>query len=209
MRSGRSIALAWPVRRARDVAVEHVGRADELRDEARRRRVVDDLRRAHLFEPALVEHADAVAHRQRLVLVVRDEQERDAQTPLQRLQLALHLLAQLQVQRAQRLVEQQHLRLADQRARQRHPLALATRELRRPPVADAGQFHQRQQLVGAAVALGLADTCAPSAHRPRCRGCSCAGTARSPGTRCSPAAHRAGATTCPRRRSGCARWWAA
>ena len=65
------------------------------------------------------------------------------------LQLALHLLAQLQVERAERLVEQQHLRLADQRARQRHALALAARQLRRPALADVRQPHQLQQLVGA------------------------------------------------------------
>ena len=66
----------------------------------------------------------------------------------------LHLLAQLQVERAERLVEQQHMRLVDQRARQRHPLALAARQLRRAALADARQSHQGQQLVGAPRALG-------------------------------------------------------
>ena len=42
----------------------------------------------------------------------------------------LQLLAQLQVERAQRLVEQQHLRVLDQRPRQRDALLLAARELR-------------------------------------------------------------------------------
>ena len=37
--------------------------------------------------------------------------------------------ADLRVQRAERLVEQQHARLDGQRARQRHPLALAAGEL--------------------------------------------------------------------------------
>ncbi len=156
MRSGRSIALAWPVRRRRRIAVEHVGGADELRDEARRRRVVDLLRRSDLLDPAAVEHADAVAHRQRFVLVVGDEHEGDAELALQRLQLDLHLFAQLQVERAERLVEQQHLRLVDQRARQRHALALAARELRRPPVADAGQLDQLEQFVGAPCARAAA-----------------------------------------------------
>ena len=117
--------------------VEHVGCADELRDETRGRRVVDALRCADLFQPALIEHADAVAHRQCFVLVVRDEQERDAELPLQRLQLALHLLAQLQVQGPERLVEQQHLRLIDQRTRKRHALALTARQLGRTAFAHA------------------------------------------------------------------------
>ena len=62
-----------------------------------------------------------------------------------------------------------------------------------PPLADAGQLHQRQQLVGAPVRARRAPRRAPSARRRRCRGCSCAGTARSPGTRCSRRAHRAAA----------------
>ena len=41
------------------------------------------------------------------------------------LELDLHLLAQLQVERAERLVEQQHLRPVDERAGQRDPLSLA------------------------------------------------------------------------------------
>ena len=51
------------------------------------------------------------------------------------LQLELHLLAELQVERAERLVEQQHARPVDERARQRDPLLLTARELPRlaPP----------------------------------------------------------------------------
>ena len=92
-------------------------------------------RRADLHDPALVEHGDAVGHRQRLALVVGDEDEGDAERLLQRLQLVLHLLAQLEVERAERLVEQQHLGLVDQRAGQRDALALAAGQLagRRAP----------------------------------------------------------------------------
>ena len=67
----------------------------------------------------------------RLFLVVRDVDEGDADLGLDPLQLDLHLLAELQVERAQRLVEQQHLRLVDERPRQRHALRLAAGELRR------------------------------------------------------------------------------
>ena len=79
-------------------------------------------------------------------LVVRDEKEGDAELPLQRLELGLHLFAQLEVERAQRLVEQLHLRLVDERARQRHTLALAARELAGPALAHAGESHQGQRL---------------------------------------------------------------
>ena len=52
---------------------------------------------------------------------------------LQALQLLAHLHAQEGIERRQRLVEQQHLRVGDQRARQRHALLLAARKLGRQP----------------------------------------------------------------------------
>ena len=55
---------------------------------------------------------------------------------LERLEEHLHLLAELQVERAERLVEQQHLGLVHDRPRERDPLALAARELDRLAVAE-------------------------------------------------------------------------
>ena len=57
------------------------------------------------------------------------------------------LLADLGVERAERLVEQQHLRLDRQRAGQRHPLALAAGELRRVAVRELLEVHELEQLV--------------------------------------------------------------
>ena len=68
---------------------------------------------------------------------------------LHALELQLHLLPQLQVECAERLVEQQHLRLVDERAGQRHALALAAGELARLAAADIGQPHQAQGLLDA------------------------------------------------------------
>jgi hypothetical protein len=48
-----------------------------------------------------------------------------------RLQLELHLLAELEVERAERLVEEQHPRVTDDRARERDALLLPTGELLR------------------------------------------------------------------------------
>ena len=87
---------------------QQVGRADEPGDELARRLLVDLARGADLLDAAGVEHGDAVGEGQRLLLVVRDEQEGDADVPLDRLELHLHLLAQLEVEGAERLVEQQH-----------------------------------------------------------------------------------------------------
>ena len=117
--------------------------------------LVDLGRRADLLDAALVEHRDAVAHRQRLLLVVGDEDEGDADLALHLLQLDLHLLAQLEVERAERLVEQQHLGPVDQRPGQRDPLPLAARELVRLAVGEPLEPHGRQRLVGALAAFGL------------------------------------------------------
>ena len=51
------------------------------------------------------------------------------------------------VERAERLVEQQHLGLHRQRAGQRHALALAAGELRGVAVGEALQVHELEQLV--------------------------------------------------------------
>ena len=72
---------------------------------------------------------------------MRDVDERDADLALQALQLDLHLLAQLQVERAERLVEQQHRRPVHERTRQRDALALPAAELARPAVLEAGERH--------------------------------------------------------------------
>ena len=78
----------------------------------------------------VVEHREPVAQGQRLVLVVGDDDERDADLALDRLQLDLHLLAQLEVEGAERFVEQQHPRPSDECAGQRDALTLAARQLR-------------------------------------------------------------------------------
>ena len=70
-----------------------------------------------------------------------DEDEGDAQRLLQRLQLFLHLLAQLEVERAERFVEEQHFRLVDQSAGQRHALPLAAGQLPGLAGAVAAQRH--------------------------------------------------------------------
>ena len=63
--------------------------------------------------------------------------ERDADILLDLLQLDLHLLAKLQVERPQRLVQQQDLRLVHDRAGEGHALALAAGELVRAAMAQA------------------------------------------------------------------------
>src|SRR5206468_7248265 len=100
------------------VPLEHVRDTDEAGDELGRGTLVDLGRRADLLDPALVEDREAVAHRQRLLLVVSDVDEGDADVAdlaLDALELDLHLLPKLQVERAERLVEEQHSWRVDER----------------------------------------------------------------------------------------------
>ena len=73
----------------------------------------------------MIEHTDLVAHRHRLDLVVGDEQESGAELHLQVFQLRAQRLAQLGVERRQRLVHQEHARLAHDRPADRDALHLA------------------------------------------------------------------------------------
>ena len=112
------------------------------------RLLVDLGGRADLLDPAVVEDGDPVAHRQRLVLVVGHEDEGDADVALQALELDLHLFAQLEVERAERLVEQEHLRLDDEGAGEGDALPLAARQLGGLAVAVLVEAHLRERLVG-------------------------------------------------------------
>ena len=111
-----------------------------------------------LLDPAVVEHRDAVAHRQRLFLVVRDVDERDPDLLLDPLELDLHLLAELEVEGAERLVEEEDARPVDDRAGQRDALALPARELQRLALAEADEPHDRKRLLDARAAARLAGT---------------------------------------------------
>ena len=95
----------------------------------------------------MIEDRDAVAHRQRFLLVVGDIEEGDADLGLDALELGLHLLAELEIERAERLVEQQHRRPVDDRARQADALALAAGELCRPALAVRLEPHHAQRLL--------------------------------------------------------------
>src|SRR6516162_9869713 len=86
---------------------------------------LDVERGSDLFDLAVAEHGDAIGHRHGLGLVVRDVDHRDADLAMDALDLDLHLLAQVLVERAQRLVEQKHIRIEQEAARERDPLLLA------------------------------------------------------------------------------------
>ena len=71
---------------------------------------------------------------------MRHVDERDAELVLDALQEELHLLPQLQVERTERLVEEENARPAHERAGERDALLLAAGELARLAVPDSRQL---------------------------------------------------------------------
>ena len=94
-------------------------------------------------------------NRQRLVLVMGDHDERDPDLLLQLRQLEAHGLAQFGVERRERLVEQQDLRLLHQRTRERHALALTARQLIRHARGKVAELHEVEGFLHAPVPLRL------------------------------------------------------
>ena len=76
--------------------------------------------------------------------------ERDPDLALELLELDLHLVAELAVERAERLVEEQHRRVVDQGPGQGDPLLLAARQLPGPAPLVPGQPHELERLADAA-----------------------------------------------------------
>src|SRR6185437_12682669 len=128
---GQQADLLWPDGEAPAAALEHVGDADEPRHEISSRLLIYLDRGSELLDLAAVEDGEAVAHRQRLLLVVGDVDEGDPDLALDPLELELHLLAKLGVERAQGLIEEEYLGLVEDRPGQRDPLALAAGQLHR------------------------------------------------------------------------------
>jgi hypothetical protein len=109
---------------------------------------------AVVIDPATVHHRDAVRHGQCLILVVGDENGRGAELAQHAAQLDLHLPAQLAVERAQGLVEQEDLGAHRDRSRQRHPLLLAAGQGRDRPRLQVFEAHQCQCPLHRRVNLG-------------------------------------------------------
>ena len=123
---------------------QKIGLANERCDKPVDRMLIDVARRPHLLQLACRHHADPVRHGQRLFLIMRHENEGDAGFGLQAFQLDLHFLAQLQIERRKRFVQQQNARLRGQRAGQSHALLLAARQLAGLARRQRLQFDQRQ-----------------------------------------------------------------
>ena len=109
---------------------EKIGAADERGDERRRRAIVDVLRAAGLRHAALGHDHDVIRNLHRFFLIVRDQNGRHVPLVVKAPQPRAQLDAHLRVERAERLVEQQDLRLDGERTRKGDALALTSRKLR-------------------------------------------------------------------------------
>ena len=119
------------------------------------RALVQGSRVGQLLDASVVHDRNAVRHGERLFLVVRDVEEGGSGLLMDASQLGLHLLAQLQVEGAQRLIEQQRARTVHQRAGQRHALPLPTRKLRRSAIGHSLEAHRAQRVSDPLVLVGL------------------------------------------------------
>ena len=102
------------------------------------RGVLDDLaRRADLRDPrALLQDHDLVAEQERLVDVVRDEHDRLVELALQADELLLQVGAHDGVDRAERLVHEQDVRIGRESARDADALLLAAGQLARVALGE-------------------------------------------------------------------------
>ena len=147
----------------RDHAFEQVGLANKRSDKLAGRRLVDLLGRANLLQHTVVHDRDTVAHGERLFLIVRHVEERDVELALEALELELHLLAQLEIERTQRLVEQQDLGSVDQGAGDSDALLLAAGQLIWFAPLKAAELHQVEHLHHALANLVLGNLLHPQA----------------------------------------------
>ena len=137
---------------------QYVAGPDETRNKLGLRLIVNFARRSHLLDAPAIEHSDTVAHAECLTLIVSDENKRDADIALNRLQFHLHLFAQFEIECSKRFVEQQHLRPIDQRPRQGNALALSTAELARLATPEVGEANILERCDGPLLPIGPADS---------------------------------------------------
>ncbi len=104
-----------------------------------------------------------VGQRDGFVDVVGHEQHTEAVLTPEVEQQRAHAQPGQRVERAERLVEQQQVRLGHQRTGQRNPLRLTTGQRQRPHLGAVGEADVGQRTVGAGLLLGLRQ---PAAGQP-------------------------------------------
>ena len=127
--------------------LQEILKSDKPRYKLGRRALVNVLRGIILLDDALVHNGNLVRNGEALLLVMGNEQGRDAKLFLQTLDLHTHAHAQLRVQVAERLIQKKEFRLNDKRSRQCHTLSLAAGHLLRKTVCQLRQSAYREDLL--------------------------------------------------------------
>ena len=100
----------------------------EVGNEGVFRFIVDVRGSAYLLDLAVCHNNYGIGHRERFLLVVGDVNEGDPDGLLNAFELILHILAQLEVQCAEGLVEKKHAGVRNKRSGDRNALLLTTRK---------------------------------------------------------------------------------
>ena len=128
-------------------AMEEIDMTQEVEDEGIGRVLVDLVRGPGLLDPAMVHDHDPVGHLQGLFLIVGDEDAGHMDLVVKPSQPAAQFGPHLGVQGAERLIEEEHLRLHGQGPGQGDPLPLAAGELGRVAVRQSFELHQLEQVL--------------------------------------------------------------
>src|SRR4029434_5630680 len=125
-----------------NLTLEDLRLAQEVPHEGGDRLFVETARRADLLHATAMHHRDAVGEAEGLDLIVGDEEHGDAEAALEELHLHPHLLAQLRVEIAERLVEEEEIGLVHEGAAEGEALHLAAAQESAGPSLHAAQAHE-------------------------------------------------------------------
>ena len=125
--------------------------------------MIEILRRADLFENALVHDGDVIGHHQCFRLIVGDVDKGRVELVLQKFQLDLHRFAQLQIERAERFIEQEYIWIEHHAASNGDALFLAAGQLVDFPLANVGQGNPLEYVLDLALYFRIAHARAPEA----------------------------------------------
>ena len=110
---------------------------------------------ADLFDAALVQDRDPVGHVERLGLIVGHQHGGHVHLVVQAAQPRPQIFADLGVERTERFVQEQHLRVHRESAGERHALALPAGELTGVTGLEAGEADDLEQVVDLLLDLRL------------------------------------------------------
>lgn len=127
-------------------------------DIERCRGTVEHVDRVVLDDVPTQQHCDGIGHRSRLVTVMRHKKDGRLYGGAQRHHEVVHLRAQLRVERAKGLIEQQHRGACRKCPCQGDTLFLAARQRRRSAPVQISDSHELEKLCRRRTSLALGHT---------------------------------------------------